>query len=182
MSRHRGVKNVIDDYDEYEDFDPMDDDESSTDYYIAQVISKVGMMSKEKILKALNSTDWNVNSAVSLLKSQNSKTNQGRGQGPNKNQPNSKKQPQPKGVPQAKNAAQTKNFQNTNFEPQTKTAGPASLNKNLNQKTSDTPHQIHNELSKNKPEVPLIISRDQSEELKQSNRLGQNYPDVNNEM
>jgi UBA-like domain len=67
MSRHRGVKNLIEYDDEYEDFDPMDDDESSEDYYISQVIKKTGFISKNKIRKALESTDWDVNAAINLI-------------------------------------------------------------------------------------------------------------------
>lgn len=72
MSRHRGLKNLIDDYDESEDFDPMESDESSPDFYITQVIEKTGALPKKKVLNALNAVDWDIQAAIKLLKGQNS--------------------------------------------------------------------------------------------------------------
>ena len=57
MARHRGLINMIDDDSDYEDFDPMDDDESTADYYITQVIAKTGAMAKDKVVKALDAKD-----------------------------------------------------------------------------------------------------------------------------
>jgi hypothetical protein len=59
---------MVEDYDEYDDFDPMNDDESSEDFYITQVINKYKKLPREKIIKALDDTDWDVDKAVKLLK------------------------------------------------------------------------------------------------------------------
>ena len=69
MSRHRNLKQMVDDDDEYDDFDPMDDDESSEDYYITQVINKYKKLPRDKIIKALDDTDWDIDGAIKLLKS-----------------------------------------------------------------------------------------------------------------
>jgi hypothetical protein len=59
---------MVEDYDEYDDFDPMDDDEYSEDYYITQVISRFKKIPREKILKALDDSDWDIEQTVKLLK------------------------------------------------------------------------------------------------------------------
>ena len=79
---------MVDDSDDYDDFDPMDDDETSADYYITQIINKYKKLPREKIIKALDDTDWNINEAIKLLKSRDQPAKPGK-------QPVSTKAPQP---------------------------------------------------------------------------------------
>ena len=81
MSRHRNLKQFIEDEDEYDDFDPMDDDEASEDFYIAEVIGRYKKLPREKILKALDDCDWDIGETVKLLKQ---REGQGKGPGPGK--------------------------------------------------------------------------------------------------
>lgn len=76
MSRHRNLKQFIEDEDEYDDFDPMEDDEASEDFYIAQVISRYKKLPREKILKALDDSDWDINQTINLLKHREAQSKQ----------------------------------------------------------------------------------------------------------
>lgn len=61
MSRHRNVKHMIDDYDD----EDLDEDE----YAISMVSQKAGKkFGRKKIIEALDSSNWDIEGAVKLLK------------------------------------------------------------------------------------------------------------------
>ena len=172
MSRHRGLKDLIDDYDETEDFDPMDDDESSPDFYIAQVVAKTGAMPKAKVLKALDSVDWDVPAAVRLLKSQAQPKPP-----PNNNNKNNKP-PQAKPNPQAKAPANSPQIKQQNPRPPaTSSASTPKLQTQISKSSS---------VSSSTTKSPSLTSNPSTEETKAPPSthalLNQDYPDVNSEV
>lgn len=145
---------MIDDYDEYDDFDPMDDDETSADYYITQVIEKTGVMPKDKIIKALEDSDWDIGAAIKLLKAPKTPAKPVQKPSPtanNQTKQNPQKKSQEKATPSTKQPEKV-------FSP-TKLSSSSSIS-DLPTLKSQTSHSLEEQKS-----LPLNINQD--------------YPDIN---
>ncbi|OMJ85259.1 hypothetical protein SteCoe_13497 [Stentor coeruleus] len=190
MARHRGIRqDLMDDYDENEDFDPMDDDESSADYYITQVIAKTGAMPRDKVIKALEAADWDINGAVKILKQ--------------RPQPQAKSATQIKQGPipssqgkQGGNFSQGKQGAKSNQSEKQGKNQTHQLKPEIQTKIVDIPtSKKNNPLPNIKPKIepiksPVSIQNTGEkqnipngyEEIKIQRKLNMDYPDVNNEI
>lgn len=211
MARHRGVRqDLMDDYDEYEDFDPMDDDESSADYYITQVIAKTGAIPRDKVIKALEASDWDINGAVKILKQRpqpqaksgaqmkQGSTNSSQGkQGANVSQgkqgANSSQNKQGANATQNKQGAKS-NQPEGQGKKQTSQGKPEIQTKAAEVSTSKKNDPVPSEkpsISQAEPIKSSIIIQNSGEksnishgyeEVKVHRNLNMDYPDVNNEV